>query len=371
VAERGWAARRAELTAALPPWVVARILVVVGYLIVAAAADEFAPHRHIVKLDQHLLAWDADWYDAIADQGYGRLPNEAVRFFPLFPMLGRVLGWAFAGNQGLALIVIANLAALAGGMLFYRLALEETGDQRLATRAAWFFALFPGAFVLVWGYAEGLMLVALIGAFLALRRHAWWVVAGLGVAAGLARPLGLFLVLPVAWEATRDWRDTTGRERLARLAAVAGAPVGVLSYLAYTAARGSGFFDPLTEQSPYRGAVTDPVSRLAHAVGDMVTPDRLGDAVHPPMALLMVFLTIVVIRKLPVRYALFTVPVVLVSLSAESFNSLERYGLNAFPLILALALVTDRQELNRAAIALGAAGIVALTAFSWIGNYVP
>ena len=371
MADRSWPARRAELVAALPPWLVARVLVVLGYLIVAAAADELAPNGATPKLDQHLLAWDADWYDAIADQGYDRLPNEAVRFFPLFPALGRGLGWILAGNQGLALIVVANLAALAGGMLLYRLALEETGDEALATRAAWFFALFPGAFVLVWGYAEGLMLVALIGAFLALRRQAWWVVAALGVAAGLARPLGLFLVLPVLWEATRGWRETTGRERLARLAAVAGAPLGVLAYLTYTASRGSGFFDPLTEQSPYRGAVTDPISRLAHAVGDMVTPDRLGDAVHPPMALLMVALTVVVVRSLPVRYALFTVPVVLVSLSAESFNSLERYGLNAFPLILALAVVTKREDVNRAALVLGAGGVVALTAFSWVGNYVP
>lgn len=365
--------RRAELTAALPPWIVARVLVTVGYLIVAAADDELAPNRDAPKLDQHLLAWDADWYDAIADpdRGYDRLPNEAVRFFPLFPLLGRLLGWVLAGNQGLALVVVANLAALVAGMLLYRLALEETGDAALATRATWLFALFPGAFVLVWGYAEALMLAALVGAFLALRRGAWWVVAVLGVVAGLSRPLGLFLVLPVLWEATRGWREAAGRDRLARVAAVAGAPVGVVSYLAYTAARGSGFLDPLTEQSPYRGAVTDPFSRLAEAVGDMVTPDRLGDAVHPPMALVMVVLVVVVIRRLPLRYALFTVPVVLVSLSAESFNSLERYGLNAFPLVLALAVLTRREELQRAAVAVGAAGVVALASFSWIGNYVP
>ena len=364
-------ARRAELAAALPPWVVARLLVTIGYVLVAAAADEFAPHRATPKLDQHLLAWDGDWYDAIADQGYGRLPAEAVRFFPLFPMLGRGLGWVLAGNQGLALILIANVAALVGGMLIYRLALEEKGDEALARRAAWFFALFPGAFVLVWGYAEGLMLVAIIGAFLALRRRAWWWVGVLGVVAGLSRPLGLFLVLPVLWEATRDWRETDGRERWARLAAVAGAPLGVLAYLTYTAVEGDGFFAPMTEQSPYRGAITDPISRLAHAAGDMVTPDRLGDAVHPPMAILIIVLSVVVVRSWPLRYALFAVPVVLVSLSAESFNSLERYGLNAFPLVLALATVTRNKQVDRTAIALGAAGIVALSALSWVGNYVP
>ena len=364
-------ARRAELGAALPGWLTARLLVTVAYVLVAAAADEFAGNRATPKLDQHLLAWDADWYDAIADRGYGALPPEAVRFFPLFPLLGRGLGWVLAGNQGLALILVANAAALIAGMLLYRLALEETGDEALARRAAWFFALFPGAFVLVWGYAEALMLVALIGAFLALRRRAWWAVAALGLAAGLARPLGLFLVLPVAWEVSRAWRETTGRERLAQVAAVLGAPIGVLAYLTWSAVAGPGFTAPLTEQSPYRGAVTDPVSRLVDAAGDFLGGDRLGDIVHPPVAVLFIVLAVVVVRRWPLRYALYSVPVLLVSLSAESFNSLERYGLNAFPLVLALATVTRHRELERTALAVGAAGVVALSSLSWIGNYVP
>jgi hypothetical protein len=80
---------------------------------------------------------------------------------------------------------------------------------------------------------------------------------------------------------------------------------------------------------------------------------------------------VVVVRRWPVRYAVYTVPMVVVALSAESFNSLERYGLNAFPLVLALATVTRRPELDRAALALGAAGVVALSALAWVGNYVP
>ncbi len=363
--------RRADLLAALPPWILARLLVVVGYVLVAAAADEFAPDGATPKLDQHLLAWDGDWYDAIADRGYGGLPDEAVRFFPLYPLMGRVGGWLLAGNQGLALLLIANLAALLAGMLLHRLALQETEDPALARRAAWFIALFPGAFVLVWGYAEAVLLVAVIGAFLALRNRSWWWVGALALAAGLARPVGLFLVLPVLWEVSRGWRESTGRDRVAQVAAVLAAPVGVVGYLAFIALTGPGFTAPLTEQSPYRGAVTDPVSRLVDALGDLVGADRLGDAVHPPMALLFVFLAVVVIRRWPVRYGLYAVPVLVLALSAESFNSLERYGLNAFPLVLALATVTRRPELERVAIALGSAGVVALTALSWVGNYVP
>jgi hypothetical protein len=364
-------ALKADLLAALPPWIVARVLVGVAYVVVAAAADEMTRSGSTPKLDQHLLAWDGDWYDAIADRGYGPLPAEAVRFFPLFPLLGRGVGFLLLGNQGLGLVVVANLAALVAGMLIHRLALEETGEADLARRAAWFLALFPGAFVLVWGYAEGLLLVALIGAFLALRRQSWWWVAGLGLLAGLARPLGVVLVIPVLWEVVRSREGIVRGAWVPRVAAVVGAPLGIAAYLSSTWAGGDGFFSPFTEQSPYRGAVTEPVSRLVDAVGDLVGASRVGDAVHPPMALLMIVLTVVVIRRWPTRYALYTVPVVLISLSAESFNSLERYGLNAFPLVLALATVTRHRDLERGALVLGGAGVVALSALAWIGNYVP
>jgi hypothetical protein len=363
--------RRTELAAALPPWVVARVLVVVGAVLVAAAADELAPHHATPKLDQGPLAWDADWYDAVADRGYGDLPRQAVRFFPLYPALGRALGVLFGGHQGVALVVLANVLALVAGMLMYRLVVTETGDTVLARRATWLFALFPGAFVLAWGYAEALMLATVLGAFLALRRQHWWAAAALGVAAGLARPLGVLLVLPAAWEAWQGWRDVGGRERLARVAAVLGAPLGILAYLVYAEIRLDGFLAPLTEQSPYRGAVTDPLSRLADAAGDFFGADTLGDAVHPPMAVLYVLLAVVVVRHWPRAYALYTVAIVVVALSAESFNSLERYGLNAFPLVLALATVTRRPDLERAALAIGGAGIVALSALAWVGNYVP
>ena len=54
----------------------------------------------------------------------------------------------------------------------------------------WCSVIFPAAFVLVLAYAEALMLVATLGAFLCLRRRRWWWAAALGLAAALCRPLG-------------------------------------------------------------------------------------------------------------------------------------------------------------------------------------
>jgi hypothetical protein len=363
--------RRADLAAALPPWIVARLLVAVAYVVVEAAVDELGGPRGAPKHDQGLLAWDADWYEAIADEGYGDLPAEAIRFFPLFPALGRLFGFVLLDHPGLALVLLANGLALVAGMLIHRLALTETGDPGLARRATWFLSLFPGAFVLVWGYAESLMLVAVLGTFLALRSRHWWPAAGLGLVAGLSRPLGLFLVLPAAWEVWRARTEPGGRPGLAGVAAIAGAPLGVLAYLVYAGVRLDDFWGPVTEQSPYRGAVTEPLSRLADAVGDFVGADTIGEGVHPPMAILFVVLAVVVVRRWPAAYSLYTVPLLVVALSAESFNSLERYGLNAFPLALALATVTGHREVERGALVLGGAGVVALCALAWVGNYVP
>jgi hypothetical protein len=372
VSQRLWTRdRRADLAAALPGWIVARLLVVVAYVVAASAADEFAPGGSTFELDRGLLAWDGDWYHALADRGYGGVPGEGIRFFPLYPYLGRAVGWLFLGHVTIGLLVVANGAALVAGMLLHRLALEETGDEALAKRSAWLLALFPGAFVLVWGYAESLMLVAVIGAFLALRRQAWWLAGAMALAAGLARPLGLFLVLPALWEVSRDWREVRGRDWLGRAAAVLGAPLGTLAFLVYAELSGPGFLEPIAAQSRYRGPSTDPLSRIIDAVADLFRYYQLSDAVHPPMVLAVIALTVVVARRWPLRYALFTVPVVLVSLSAESLNSFERYGLNAFPLVLALATLTKRPELERGALALGAAGMVALPALAWVGNYVP
>ena len=51
-------------------------------------------------------------------------------------------------------MIVSNVSALVAGVLLYILARRETGDARLATRAAWFLALAPAAFVLVMGYTE-------------------------------------------------------------------------------------------------------------------------------------------------------------------------------------------------------------------------
>jgi hypothetical protein len=156
-----------DVLAVLPAWVAARVLVATGYVLAVVISNRLLTARP-EQLDNGLLAWDGTWYRDLATSGYHGVPTNGVRFFPLFPLLGRLLAVP-AGHAGIALVVLANVLSLVALVLIRRLVLLERDDQTLADRAVWCLAVFPSAFVLVMAYSESLMLVAAIGAFIGLK----------------------------------------------------------------------------------------------------------------------------------------------------------------------------------------------------------
>ena len=367
---RAWARVRPHLLAALPAWLTVRVLVAVAWVLVRVMADEFGqPHPR--ELDEGLLAWDGNFYRDIAQDGYGALPEEALRFFPLFPLLGRIVSFVTLGKVSVGLVLVANVLALAAGALVHRLVMHEKHDRDLARRAVWAAALFPGAFVMAWAYSEPLMIAASVAALLALREKRWGWAAVAGAVAALARPLGLLLVVPALVEVWPGLRAASNRERLRRLGAVLGPPLGLSLYLLWSGVRYGDAMAPFSVQSQFRGDGVDPVSRLWDGFGELFGAEAMGDGLHIPFALGFVFLVIVVFRHWPLSFALYSAAILVVALAAENLNSLERYGLNAVPLALALASLTRAPWAERAMIAVGSAGIVALAALAWTGAYVP
>jgi hypothetical protein len=60
-----------------------------------------------------------------------------------------------------------------------------------------------------------------------------------------------------------------------------------------------------------------------------------------------------------------------VALSADNLNSLERYGLNAVPLILVAAVVVRRLRIAQAVVVVSAGLFVAMCTLAFLGRYVP
>ena len=359
-----------DLAAALPAWVVARLAIALGVVIAIVAADELRPGDRPLQLDQGLFAWDAAFYRDIADAGYDGVAREGLRFFPLLPLMTRALSVPLLGNVGLALVLIANAAALLTGVLVHRLVREEGGDRALATRAAWLIALLPPAVVLALGYAESVALALAVGCFLSLRRRRWWAAALLGVLAGLCRPTGVLLALPALVEAIRAWR---GGARIGRLAAILGAPAGTAVYLAWVEWKYDDWALPLRLQNDtgLRGGWDDPISSISTAVRALFGDGELGTGLHVPWIALFAVLLVVTFRRWPVSYGLFAAAVLGLALAAESLGSLERYGLFAFPLVLGLASITSEPRVERATLTACGAALAGFTTLIFLGAFVP
>jgi Gpi18-like mannosyltransferase len=362
-----------DLRLVVVPWAVSRVLVGAAYVVAVVAADELTPGHRPYHLQQGLFAWDGTFYRDIVERGYGGVEEQALRFFPLVPLLARLVAVPLLGHRELALVLVSNVAALVAGVLLVRLVRRETGDGTLAERVAWLVALLPPAMVLVLGYAESVMMALSIGAFLALRRRRWWLAAALGVGAALSRPVGVALVLPAAIEAARGLGATPARERVARAAAVLGPVVGLGSYLAWVGATYGDWLLPIRLQGTeeLRGGFANPAWRAWESLTGLFGDERFGDGLHAPWILLYAALVVVLLVRWPFCYGAYAGALLVVALAAEDIGSFERYGLSACPLLLALATVVRRGRTEQAVLVAAAGGLVGFSTLVWLGTFVP
>lgn len=216
--------------------------------------------------------WDGQWYQIIATDGYpdhvprgsdGRATQNPWAFYPLFPMLSRLVMAATGTDFPVGGSVVALLCGFAAAVLLGLLLRERLGDAAaLVVVALW--ASFPASVTLQLAYTESLAMLLLAGYLYALARERWLVAAGVAVLVGLARPIAVPLVavtlvaLWLRWRARAD-RPIDTREYAAGLASLVAC--GVAGFLwpaiawwatgergAYTdtmgAWRGSGVVEP-------------------------------------------------------------------------------------------------------------------------------
>jgi hypothetical protein len=366
----------ADFGLASVPWLVSRALVVAALAASRHLTDHLAVARPIA-LRQGLLGWDAAFYGDIARGGYasvsqGAVKSEGLRFFPLLPLAGRAVGLLpFVDARG-GVVVVANLSALVAAALLIRLVTFETGDRALAQRSAAVLLLAPHAFVFVMGYADSLMCALAIAVFLCLRRRHWWWAVVAGFAAGLCRPVGVILVLPALVEAAQALRRDR-RFRLAPLLATVAPVAGLASYLLWARDRTGDLFLVLRLQNSrtLRGGTVSPFTSVGHAFHELFSGDRIGYGLHAVTAVVIVVLVVVVARRLPLSYTVYSAASVLVALCARNLDSIERYSLATFPLVVGAAVLLRRPTWERTAMLLLAGGLVAAAMLAFTGALVP
>ena len=328
--------------------------------------------------------WDTDFYHQIATTGYqwdrSVFLHQNVVFFPLYPLLMR-WGGVLLGGHPLLAGTIVSLAAFAGAMfLLYRLAALELGEDK-AWPVILLVSTYPFALFYSVVYTESLFLLLTVGAFYAMRRRHLLLAALCGVAAGLARPNGFWLALPLLWlaasapssapdEATSPlpwWRD---RRRVAAVLAALAPLAGTAIFSAYLYGRFGDALAWMHGQAAWgmpllgRGPAPDPVrtaedlrvkvSEVLVYVGDIAAFFWAATSILP------------VTRRLGIAYGLWIAVNIFPPVAAHLFISLGRFTAVLFPLFFWLALVVPRQRLTRVAVAFAVCqAILAVGFFLW------
>jgi hypothetical protein len=390
----------------LPAWIAARVLVVVSLILAHLVVTVVRPHNPaaVQRVHQGLLAWDGGWYAAIGGHGYAAAGTQAVRFFPGYPMAARGLAWIPGISVGTALVVISNVCALAAMGALLILVRHDLDDRNLARRSVWLMALAPSAYCLVMGYADAALLLFSVVTVLGARTGRWWWAAAAGLGAGLVRPVGVLLVVPVVielWQSRRT-ATTTGSTLgpdtanatitapapapatitapgsglggwTARGAAVLAPLAGMGAYLAWV---GHQFGDPwlplrIQQEQGHRGSVTVPLAAMGHTLASLAHGHHLGSALHIPWVLLCVVLLVVAYRRLPLSYAALATAMLAVSLTSTNLDSFERYALGAFPLVVAASTLTSHRRVEVVVLVLSGLAMVGYAFLAFVGVVVP
>jgi hypothetical protein len=332
-----------------------------------------------------LARWDSVWYLRIADSGYGDSAPRAA-FFPLYPLLVRVLATPFGASEG-ALLLAAYAVSLAAFMaalfLLHRLTELELG-RRLARPTLLLLAVFPAAVYFGAPYSESLFLLLAVGAFYGARSGRW---AWAGTCAGLAsatRSAGLLLLIPLAvlW-----WDSHPRRSRDAAWLALA--PIGIAAYAAWLglvegdalrfldvqAAWSRELAVPLTGAWDGLVAAVDGVRQLASGSRTPVYFEvAAGDPFRIAAINVMLFVTLVfavvacvgVWRRLPRAYGAWVAASLLLPLTfpvtPQPLMSLPRFVAVLFPLFMWLAIVCDERRITDLVVAAFAIGLGLFTA---------
>jgi hypothetical protein len=290
--------------------------------------------------------FDANWYLLIAQKGYGTVSGD-VHFPPLYPILIRWVS-IFLRDEMLASLFLSQLALYYLVKLLYDL-FAEWGSPATASKALFFFLIFPTSFFLFSAYTEALFMIAAILCLRSIQTGKWhW--AGFWIfCATLIRLQGIVLLLPLAWGIFQTrfknvrWVDLFFAGFSPAVAA------GV--YLLLRAGVGDSSVIPLNEANLHARMVF-PWETVLYSVRYIFD----GSGGYIDVLNLVTFLSFSVLlvmywKKFPIEYALFSAASILIFsarwVDTQPLNSMIRYLLTVFPIFFLLGRFGENKWVNR------------------------
>ena len=340
----------------------------IGYAAAYTTASASGASTEPLQLIMNQFAkWDSPHYMFIAQNGYVNEgdPANFIVFFPLYPLLVRLITFDFA-YINLSGLVIANISSIIAVIYLFKLAKLDYSDS-IAKKAVLYLSVFPTAYFLSAVLTESLFL-ALAIASLYYARNAKWPLAGfLGLLASLTRIAGLLLlpVLVVEYFNQKEWKIKAANLKLFWTSLPA---FGFLIYLIINYQVTGNFFTFMEIERVHWYQTLDPIGGLAGAIGWFGSNEfpknlTLGYAqvAFAVFGLLMVLASYK--AKMRPSYQAYLLLTWMLSVSTGFWISVPRYVLIMFPMFMTLALFSQKRTVTITITAFFAA---ALCFFTWL-----
>lgn len=318
-----------------------------GLFIVAAIAPILVPQfgdrfpywqERLVASNLPQFIWsfgnfDGVHYLGIAKDGYAYQFTQA--FFPLYPLLIKLVSYLTFGQILIAALVISNLAFLAGLLIASKL-ISQIYDQKTAFWSCLFLLAFPTSYYFGAVYTEGLFFAIVIASFYLLQKGKTWQVAILGSLGCATRLIGLAL-MPASFFS----KNLKIRLPLFLI------PLGFLAYVAYLAIEFDNPFYFATSQEIFgqERSVTAPVLlpqviwrylKIISTVNGLPLFNAIFELFS---TILAAVLLIFAYKKVKIEWLIFATLAVLVPTLTGTLASMPRYVLLAFPIYIVLAKI--------------------------------
>jgi hypothetical protein len=298
--------------------------------------------------------FDTLWFLRIAEHGYDR--PMAVIFYPLYPAAIRLVSGLMPATA--AALLVSTGAAFFSFWGLLRLAgsgLSEVGRLRMLLLVC----VWPTSFVLFAGYADSLTLALVVWAVILGREGRWEAATTCGLLAGVARPTGVLVVVPLAVMALRS--------RQARSLVVVLTPLGLLGYWGWL--QWSGRPSVVEAYRLYQGmTMVPPWKGLAEALRLIVTEH---DALLAIKLGLVILVAVISLRrqvrvKIRIDDKAFALAVILQMLmyTGRPLLGAARYTLMVYPAFLVLGAYAERWNGKQLGVYAGALGVLNL-AWMW------
>lgn len=307
--------------------------------------------------------WDAYWYLDIAQNGYylrGEKDIANVVFFPLYPLLVRMLGPLAGGNLVLAGWILSSVFLGLAVCLLTRLTQEFHPEIDPLLPAA-FLLVFPAAFFLNAVYSESLFLFLSLSTVLWALRRNFFLASVCAALASATRIAGVFLcvLLVVEFVQANGWRALLTR----RAWPLAWAPAGALAFFVYHWIAFGDFFLYLRVQSLYGRDFEMEAADYAIRNG----PDLVNTVYDLAFAAIAILMGIVALRRLRASYGVYTLISLGIALSSGTDLGVARYSMVLFPIYYIAAGI--RSSVGRSAWLFGSALLLALNIICFVNHY--